>query len=125
MGYMPLNEGGAENVTRFLMLASEPIIPGSDRPFKTTIVFSLVEGLGALFKALAVFALKQINLVKIESRPLWSGRNGSSKCFDSFFYMDFEASMADPNAQNALRHLEEFATLLRVLGSSPADIRRM
>ncbi|KAK9677908.1 hypothetical protein RND81_11G175400 [Saponaria officinalis] len=115
----------AENVTRFLMLAREPIIPGSDRPFKTSIVFSLVEGPGALFKALAVFALRQINLVKIESRPLRNGSNGSSKCFDSIFYMDFEASMADPNAQNALRHLEEFATLLRVLGSYPADTRRM
>ncbi|XP_010689440.2 arogenate dehydratase 2 [Beta vulgaris subsp. vulgaris] len=114
----------SDNVTRFLMLAREPIIPGSDRPFKTSIVFSLVEGPGALFKALAVFALRHINLEKIESRPLRNSNNGSSKCFDYIFYLDFEASMADSNAQNALRHLEEFATLLRVLGSYPADTRR-
>lgn len=114
----------SDNFTRFLMLAREPIIPGSDRPFKTSIVFSLVEGPGALFKALAVFALRQINLAKIESRPLRnSSNNGSSKCFDYLFYLDFEASMADPNAQNALRHLEEFATMLRVLGSYPADVK--
>ncbi|MED6207461.1 Arogenate dehydratase 2 [Stylosanthes scabra] len=118
-----------DNVTRFLMLAREPIIPGTDRPFKTSIVFSLEEGPGILFKALAVFALRQINLSKIESRPLRNSplrmaddnSNGSPKYFDYLFYVDFEASMADPTAQNALRHLNEFATFLRVLGSYPMD----
>ncbi|KAL5581177.1 hypothetical protein UlMin_013619 [Ulmus minor] len=119
----------SDNVTRFLMLAREPIIPGTDRPFKTSIVFSLEEGPGVLFKALAVFALRQINLTKIESRPLRNqslrapddNNNGSTKCFDYLFYVDFEASMANQNAQNALRHLKEFATFLRVLGSYPVD----
>ncbi|KAJ8768778.1 hypothetical protein K2173_023682 [Erythroxylum novogranatense] len=118
-----------DNVTRFLMLAREPIIPGTDRLFKTTIVFSLEEGPGVLFKALAVFALRQINLTKIESRPLRKqplrgsddGNAGSPTYFDYLFYVDFEASMADQNAQNALRHLKEFATFLRVLGSYPVD----
>lgn len=117
-----------DNVTRFLMLAREPIIPGTDRPFKTSIVFSLEEGPGVLFKALAVFALRQINLTKIESRPLRNqplrssdGNNGFGKYFDYLFYVDFEASMADQKAQNALRHLKEFATFLRVLGSYPVD----
>ncbi|GAB2275064.1 Arogenate dehydratase 2 [Dionaea muscipula] len=111
----------SENFTRFLMLAREPIIPGTHKPFKTSIVFSLEEGPGALFKALAVFALRKINLTKIESRPLRNSKNGSSKHFDYLFYLDFDASMADPNAQNALGHLEEFATMLRVLGSYPQD----
>ncbi|XP_057449056.1 arogenate dehydratase/prephenate dehydratase 2, chloroplastic-like [Lotus japonicus] len=118
----------SDNVTRFLMLAREPIIPGTDRPFKTSIVFSLEEGPGMLFKALAVFALRQINLTKIESRPLRkqplraSDDNGNgSKYFDYLFYVDFDASMADQSAQNALRHLKEFATFLRVLGSYPLD----
>ncbi|XP_062172695.1 arogenate dehydratase/prephenate dehydratase 2, chloroplastic [Alnus glutinosa] len=118
-----------DNVTRFLILAREPIIPGIDRPFKTSIVFSLEEGPGVLFKALAVFALRQINLTKIESRPLRKQllgasddkNNGVPKYFDYLFYVDFEASMADQNAQNALRHLKEFATFLRVLGSYPVD----
>ncbi|KAK9127251.1 hypothetical protein Syun_016048 [Stephania yunnanensis] len=117
----------ADNITRFLMLAREPIIPGIDRPFKTSIVFSLEEGPGILFKALAVFALRRINLTKIESRPRRKQPmrlldDGSLKYFDYLFYVDFDASMADENAQNALRHLEEFATFLRVLGSYPADI---
>ncbi|KAJ6830888.1 arogenate dehydratase/prephenate dehydratase 2, chloroplastic-like isoform X1 [Iris pallida] len=54
----------SDNVTRFLMLAREPIIPGVDKPFKTSIVFSLEEGPGVLFKALAVFAMRDINLTK-------------------------------------------------------------
>ncbi|KAL2931409.1 Arogenate dehydratase/prephenate dehydratase 1 chloroplastic [Bienertia sinuspersici] len=58
-----------DNVTRFMILAREPIIPGIDRPYKTSIVFSLEEGPGVLFKALAAFALRNINLTKIESRP--------------------------------------------------------
>ncbi|GMY10669.1 arogenate dehydratase/prephenate dehydratase 2, chloroplastic-like [Fagus crenata] len=119
----------SDNVTRFLMLAREPIIPGTDKPFKTSIVFSLEEGPGVLFKALAVFALRQINLTKIESRPLRmqlvgasdDNNNGYPKYFDYLFYVDFEASMADQNAQNALRHLKEFSTFLRVLGSYPVD----
>ncbi|PKA56219.1 Arogenate dehydratase/prephenate dehydratase 2, chloroplastic [Apostasia shenzhenica] len=119
-----------DNVTRFLMLAREPIIPGINRPFKTSIVFSLEEGPGMLFKALAVFSMRDINLTKIESRPqrrkpmrtLDEGSNGAAKYFDYLFYVDFEASMASQNAQNALGHLEEFATFLRVLGSYPMDM---
>ncbi|KAK8683284.1 hypothetical protein V6N13_039349 [Hibiscus sabdariffa] len=117
-----------DNVTRFLMLAREPIIPGVEKPFKTSIVFSLEEGPGVLFKALAVFALRQINLTKIESRPLRNqplrasdDSNNGSKYFDYLFYVDFEASMAEERAQNALRHLKEFATFLRVLGSYAVD----
>ncbi|XP_043698031.1 arogenate dehydratase 2-like [Telopea speciosissima] len=119
----------SDNVTRFLMLAREPIIPSTDRPFKTSIVFSLEEGPGVLSRALNVFSMRNINLTKIESRPLRKqplrvpngGINGCTTYFDYLFYLDFEASMADQRSQNALRHLEEFATFLRVLGSYPAD----
>ncbi|CAL5352852.1 unnamed protein product [Camellia sinensis] len=120
----------SDNVTRFLVLAREPIIPGTDRLFKTSIVFSLEEGPGMLFKALAVFAMRDINLTKIESRPLQKqalqmlddNNNGFPKHFPYLFYVDFEASMADQKSQNALGHLKEIATFLRVLGSYPADI---
>nr|KAJ0215099.1 hypothetical protein LSAT_V11C300132310 [Lactuca sativa] len=53
-----------DNITRFLILAREPIIPGIDNPRKTSIVFTLEEGHWVLFNALAVFGLREINLSK-------------------------------------------------------------
>ncbi|CAN6477084.1 unnamed protein product [Victoria cruziana] len=118
-----------DNVTRFVILAREPIIPRTNRPFKTSIVFTLEEGPGVLFKALAVFALRDINLTKIESipqrkRPLRivdDSNNGSAKYFDYLFYIDFEASMA--RAQNALGHLQtlEICTFV-LLGRKAIEI---
>lgn len=122
----------ANNMTRFLILAREPMIPRTDRPYKTSIVFSLEEGPGVLFKALAVFALRSINLSKIESRPqrrrplrvVDGSNNGSAKSFDYLFYIDFEASMAEIRAQHALGHLQEFTSFIRVLGCYPMDLVR-
>ncbi|GMP73176.1 hypothetical protein CsSME_00031007 [Camellia sinensis var. sinensis] len=122
-------QDNCDNITRFLILAREPIIPGTIKPHKTSIVFSLEEGPGVLFKALAVFALREINLSKIESRPqrkrplrvVDDSNKGSAKYFDYLFYVDFEASMAEPRAQYALGHLQEFARFLRVLGCYPMD----
>ncbi|KAI3456465.1 hypothetical protein Pfo_013128 [Paulownia fortunei] len=103
----------SDNITRFLILAREPIIPGTDRSYKTSIVFTLEEGPGVLFKALAVFAMRGINLSKIESRPqkrrplrVVDDYSGSATYFDYLFYIDFEASMAEPRAQYALGHLQ-------------------
>ncbi|KAI9094163.1 hypothetical protein K1719_026745 [Acacia pycnantha] len=119
----------AEIINRYLILARDPIIPRADKPFKTSIVFSLDEGPGVLFKALAVFALRDINLSKIESRPqrnrplrvVDDSNTGTARCFDYLFYIDFEASMAEPRAQTALGHLQEFAKFIRVLGCYPMD----
>jgi len=119
------------NVTRFVMLAREPVIPRTHRPFKTSIVFAREEGTNVLFKVLSAFAFRNINLTKIESRPQRSKpvrvvddlNGGTAKhFFEYIFYVDFEASMADPRAQNALAEVQEFTTFLRVLGSYPMDI---
>ncbi|KAL9293812.1 putative arogenate dehydratase [Arabidopsis thaliana] len=120
------------NVTRFLMLAREPIIPRTDRPFKTSIVFAAQEhkGTSVLFKVLSAFAFRDISLTKIESRPhhnrplrvVGDGSFGTSKNFEYMFYVDFEASMAEPRAQNALAEVQEYTSFLRVLGSYPMDM---
>lgn len=121
----------SNNVTRFVMLAREPIIPRTDRPFKTSIVFAQDKGTSVLFKVLSAFAFRNISLTKIESRP---HRNqplrvvddgnviGTAKHFEYMFYVDFEASMADTRAQNALQEVQEFTSFLRVLGSYPMDM---
>ncbi|KAK4396763.1 Arogenate dehydratase/prephenate dehydratase 6, chloroplastic [Sesamum angolense] len=118
------------NVTRFVMLAREPIIPRTDRPFKTSIVFAHDKGTSVLFKVLSAFAFRNISLTKIESRPhrnrpirLVDDANvGTAKHFEYMFYIDFEASMAEPRAQNALAEVQEFTSFLRVLGSYPMDM---
>ncbi|KAL6601455.1 hypothetical protein ACP70R_044675 [Stipagrostis hirtigluma subsp. patula] len=121
----------AGNVTRFVMLAREPIIPRTDRPFKTSIVFAHDgEGTSILFKVLSAFAFRDISLTKIESRPhrhrpirLVDDANvGTAKHFEYMFYIDFQASMADVRAQNALAEIQEFTSFLRVLGSYPMDM---
>lgn len=120
----------SSNVTRFVMLAREPIIPRTDRPFKTSIVFAHDKGTSVLFKVLSAFAFRNINLTKIESRPhrncpirLVDDANvGTAKHFEYMFYVDFEASMADVRAQNALAEVQEFTSFLRVLGSYPMDM---
>jgi arogenate/prephenate dehydratase len=120
----------SSNVTRFVMLAREPIIPRTDRPFKTSIVFAHDKGTSVLFKVLSAFAFRNISLTKIESRPhrnrpirLVDDANvGTAKHFEYMFYVDFEASMAEVRAQNALAEVQEFTSFLRVLGSYPMDM---
>ncbi|KAF5729065.1 arogenate dehydratase/prephenate dehydratase 1 chloroplastic-like [Tripterygium wilfordii] len=118
-----------DNITRFLILSREPTIPGTGREYKTSIVFTLEEGPGILFKALAAFTLRGISLTKIESRPrrkyplrvVNDPCKGSAKYFHYLFYIDLEASMAEPRTQNALTHLQEIATFIRILGCYPVD----
>jgi arogenate/prephenate dehydratase len=128
------------NITRFVVLSREPhmVREASDgrenEAYKTSIMFSMKEGPGVLFRALSVFALRDITLTKIESRPLRStplvsmdeesamGALRGSDGFNYLFYIDFVGSVGNENCQNALRNLEEFASMVRVLGSYPRDM---
>jgi prephenate dehydratase len=71
---------------------------------------------GALFRSLSVFALRDLNLNKIESRPL------RGKPWEYLFYVDFEGREEDPVVQKALGHLSELADFMRVLGSYPRGL---
>lgn len=104
------------NFTRFFLLSQ----PGLRRPpapagrqWKTSLVFSTRNVPGALFRALSAFALRDINLTKIESRPL------RGKPWEYLFYLDFLGRVNEPRVKNALAHLGELADFLRVLGSYP------
>src|SRR6266446_3442228 len=99
------------NFTRFFLLsrAGRPI--GS--PDKTSILFATSHAPGALFRCMAVFALRGINLLKIESRPL------PGRPWEYVFHVDFEGSAEEERCRNALRHLQEACHFVRVLGSYP------
>jgi prephenate dehydratase len=104
-------EDDPENYTRFLVIARKGRLPQGGE--KTSIVFGLENRPGALFKALSVFALRDIDLMKIESRP------NRGKPWEYLFYMDLLSDIRSRECSHALRHLRELAPYLKVLGSYP------
>jgi prephenate dehydratase len=112
-------EDDRRNFTRFFLLRRPkdrrfpPIRSDSSRGWKTSLVFTTRNIPGALFRALSAFALRDVNLTKIESRPL------RGKPWEYLFYLDFLGHINDQKCQNALRHLKELADFIRVLGCYP------
>jgi prephenate dehydratase len=112
-------ESDRQNFTRFFLLRTpeyvrrHPVAATARTVWKTSLVFSVRNIPGSLFRALSAFALRDINLIKIESRPL------RGKPWEYLFYVDLLGRLDTPNACNALRHLEELADFLRVLGCYP------
>jgi prephenate dehydratase len=110
-------EDDRQNFTRFFLLqhpknAIEPSAP-STRGYKTSLVFTTRDTPGALFRALSAFALRDLSLAKIESRPL------RGKPWEYLFYLDLIGHTSEPAVGNALHHLAELADFLRVLGCYP------
>ena len=110
----PDMQDNAENYTRFVVVAPEPTVPETEA--KTSIVFSMKNIPGALFKCLAVFALRDIDLTKIESRPAQGQR------WQYLFYIDFIGNQHEERCSNALNNLKELTVYLRVLGSYPRQV---
>lgn len=105
-------EDNPENYTRFQIIAKTSEMPPDAN--KTSIIFSMKNIPGALFKSLSVFALRDIDLLKIESRPMRGRR------WKYLFYLDFAGNMQEERCRNAIRHLEEITSFLKVLGSYKA-----
>jgi len=104
-------EDWPNNYTRFFVLSKNEAKPtGND---KTSIIFSVKHKPGALYQALEIFAKKQINLTKIESRP------SRKKPWEYLFYCDFEGHKEQPPCNEALKELKERCAFIKILGSYP------
>jgi prephenate dehydratase len=103
-----------ENYTRFIIVGKEKQVRKKSpqgKHLKTSLVFAFKNIPGALFKALSIFAIRDIDLAKIESRPI----PGSP--WKYIFYMDFYGSVESEAATKALNHLQEITEFVKVLGS--------
>jgi prephenate dehydratase len=104
-------EDDKRNFTRFFLIRRQRHkLPKAN---KTSVAFSVRNVPGALFKALSVFALRDISLSKIESRPL------RGRPWEYVFFVDFLRG-EDEASRNALRHLGEVTDLVKVLGVYPS-----
>ncbi len=104
-------EDHSENYTRFLLLATSADV--AENADKLSLVLNLAHKPGSLCSALNAFARRNLNLLKIESRPIpgtpWS------YCF----YLDLQASLNNPETVAALAELKEFADSVKILGCYP------
>jgi prephenate dehydratase len=112
-------EDNPQNFTRFLLLirsgvSSQLAAPAETQSRKTSIVFRVANTPGALYKALAAFALRDVDLCKIESRPI------QGRPWEYSFYLDFAGDQRDARVDRAIAHLTEMAESIRVLGSYPS-----
>lgn len=104
-------EDEAANYTRFIALSREAVTPTGE--CKTSLAFAGQNEPGLLFRCLSAFALRDIDLTKIESRPL------RGVPWEYVFYVDFLGSMSEERCRRAIEHLKEMATFVRVFGSYP------
>jgi prephenate dehydratase/chorismate mutase/prephenate dehydratase len=102
------------NYTRFIALGREPALRREGEA-KTMLVMATAHQPGSLSKCLAVLAEKQINLLKLESRP------SRHRIWEYVFYLDFEGHRDDPIVSGAVADLAGYTTFCKVLGSFPRN----
>jgi arogenate/prephenate dehydratase len=106
------------NFTRFLLLSRTPWKPVRGYSVKCSISFKPARNqVGSLFRILGVFALRDIDLLKIESRP------DRETSFNYLFYVDFAGNPNERHVTKALEHLQEVTRNYRLLGAYPAERR--
>lgn len=107
-------ENASDNYTRFLALSKTPWTLRPGVPTKCSLAFRPAKNIpGILFRILGVFSLRDIDLLKIESRP------DPRSPFEYLFYVDLAGSPAERPVANALAHLQEVVSEYRMLGAYP------
>ena len=104
-------EDNENNFTRFVFISQKKKKVPIKGKTKTSIVFGVKNAPGVLFKCLSVFALSNINLCSIESRPI------KGKPWEYLFFVDFEGDMNDGNAAKSVEDLREIVDYLKIFGS--------
>ena len=104
-----------ENITRFIVLAREPIEVSEQIPAKTTILMKTGQQAGALVDALSVLRNHNIVMTKLESRPI----HGTP--WEEMFYIDLQGNVHDYEMQIALKELATITLYTKVLGCYPSD----
>jgi chorismate mutase / prephenate dehydratase len=97
------------NSTRFIVVTNRKVFLRSGR--KISIVLETEHESGALYRVLSHFIYNNLNMNKIESRPI------RDRSFEYRFFIDFDGNMEDPAVRNALRGLRDESKNLKVLGN--------
>ena len=107
-------EDYSNNYTRFWVIGHKsPEKSGND---KTSIMFSIKDEVGALYKVIYPFSKYGINMTKIESRP------SKERPWEYFFFVDVEGHISDHNLKKSLEEIKMFVSFLKILGSYPRSI---
>lgn len=104
-----------ENHSRFIVVASQSIKVPLQVPAKTTVIMSTIQTPGALCDALLVLKENNINLTKLESRPI----NGNP--WEEMFYVDVKGNIEDGPMQTAFDKLRGMTRYFKVLGCYPVE----
>ncbi|RHP30264.1 prephenate dehydratase [Lachnotalea sp. AF33-28] len=104
----PINFNAA-NTTRFVILSSQKIY--REDAGKVSICFETAHESGALYNMLSHFIYNNLNMTKIESRPM------PGRTWEYRFFVDFEGNLSDPGVQNAIMGISEEAASLKILGN--------
>ncbi len=104
-----------ENFTRFLVASRKPEEVDSRIPCKTSIVMATSHTAGSLVEALNVFRKYNVNLTKLESRPIIGNP------WEEMFYLDFEGNIIDETIKNVMDELGQYTRFIKILGSYPSQ----
>lgn len=103
------------NMTRFIVIARQPIDVSEQVPAKTTLLMATGQQAGALVDALIILKEHDIVMSKLESRPI----HGTP--WEEMFYIDVHANLRSVPMQQALKALQAIARSVKVLGSYPGE----
>lgn len=107
-----LEEGinsGKQNATRFVVISKTPVVDNSST--KSAVIFSVPHVSGSLVAALEIFAQNNVNLAKLESRPV------IDRIGEYLFFAELEGNISDENMNKALNELRKYAKSYKYLGN--------